>query len=235
MSRKHVSPSVFLFIWAIGWQMDADWLPPVKIVKIFLLFRERQRKILSKWPKNVTMRQSVDTSICLLFLFSKNSIPIISRISNWIYIVGVQFEILGQKQNTLRVQLFYWPKVSVFLLQFNALLIRNFSFANFNWTSAKLVEPIRNFTFQCEAFSSAAPTLVSQNHLGFKQSLIWPPSIILSLSSLSECTQKYSQKMHQKPWVLSVIHSKTKNTHHVIILNLFSIRQQISIFINFGS
>ena len=94
---------------------------------------------------------------------------------------------------------FYWPKVSVFLLQFNALLIRNFSFANFNWTSAKLVEPIRNFTFQCEAFSSAAPTLLSQNHLGFKQSLIWPPSIILSLSSLSECTQKYSQKMHQKP------------------------------------
>ena len=40
-------------------------------------------------------------------------------------------------------------------------------------------------------------------------------SIILSLSSLSECTQKYSQKMHQKPWVLSVIHSNTKNTHHL--------------------
>ena len=173
--------------------------------------------ILSKWPKNVTMRQSVDTSHCLCSYSSfKNSIPIIRRICHRIYIVGLQFEILGQKQNTFvgfkSQVILYWPKV--FLLQFNALLIRNFSIAKLYLEPATWFIQL-NFTFWWSLFPHPPPLHAISKSSWLQTIINLASSIILSLSSLSECTQKYSQKMHQKPWVLSVIHSKTKNTHHL--------------------
>ena len=71
-----------------------------------------------------------------------------------------------------------------------------------------------NFTFWWSLFLIRPHSGISKS--SWLQTIInLASSIILSLSSLSECTQKYSQKMHQKPWVLSVIHSNTKNTHHL--------------------
>ena len=140
------------------------------IVKnIFVVLREKERFFLSglkMWPWD---SQWIPVSVSVLvLLFKKFNSNYSKDFSNWIYIVGVQSEILGQKQNKKSSYLI-GQEVSIFLLQFTALLRRNFSIAISLTRAGKLVYPIK-FYFLLKPFPHPPPLrylkiiLASNNH-----------------------------------------------------------------------